>query len=106
MGCFNSKSTAVCDDVVENKVVKKHQPLDQLEASHHPAEKEEKHHCFVDYRGVTSSTARPSSKSSSDNVCLWADKVLAVREKIGEFADPEDPSLWPREAHVFLLNNM
>lgn len=52
---------------------------------------------FVDYRGITSSTALSASKEKSDGVCIWADKVLAVRELSGSFCNPEDPSSWPAE---------
>lgn len=99
MGCAQSQPTTaspVASIIDESKEV-----ADVFKAGYKSADEKFAGHFFTDYRGVPSSTALVTSKEKSDNVCSWADKVLAVREITGDFFDPQDPSSWPAEVQEY-----
>lgn len=104
MGCFSSKSAEVAAESRKENVEKNHHELEPFNAGHQTDDKVPDGHFFSDYRGIKSSTAFPFSKAKSNEVCVWADKVLAVREKIGDFVDPEDPSLWTPEVQDYWMS--
>lgn len=99
MGCSNSQPTAESPD--GTLIVEEREVPDAYKAGYKSEDEKFKGHPFTDYRGVPSTTALVSSKEKSDGVCLWADKVLAVREMTGDFFDPQDPSSWPAEVQEY-----
>lgn len=104
MGCFGSRSADVAAVGRTGNADEKHRETDPLNAGHQIDDKIPDGHFFSDYRGIKSSTAFPFSKARSDEVCIWADKVLAVREKVGDFVDPEDPNSWTPEVQDYWMS--
>lgn len=106
MGCspshqsYDVDPTQEGEEVIEGEQVHNEVP-DVYKAGFSANDDKYKGHPFVDYRGVASSTSLASAKEKSDGVCVWADKVLAVREMTGSFIDPLCPSTWPKDVQDY-----